>query len=97
VRRGEWFCVRETLGSGIDFRLEDIRVTQPVGSFHLILCRYLLFTYFEPRLQARLLAAMVDPLVLAGMLVTGKREALPEGAWGLTALSPRLGVYQRVV
>jgi chemotaxis protein methyltransferase CheR len=97
VQCGEWFCVREGLREGIEFRLEDIRVTQPVGPLHLILCRNLVFTYFEPQLQARLLAAMGDRLVPAGMLVTGKREALPEGEWGLTALAPRLGVYRRVL
>jgi chemotaxis protein methyltransferase CheR len=94
---GEGFCVREERRAGIEFRLEDIRVTQPAGPFHLILCRYLVFTYFEPQLQARLLAAMVDRLVPAGVLVTGKREALPGGAWGLAELAPRLGVYQKIL
>jgi chemotaxis protein methyltransferase CheR len=96
VQWGDCFCVREDLREGIEFRLEDIRATQPAGLFHLILCRYLVFTYFEPRLQGPLLAAMVDRLVPAGVLVTGKQEALPEGKWGLTELAPRLGVYWKV-
>ncbi len=96
VQCGECFCVREDLREGIDFRLEDIRAAQPTGPFHLILCRYLVFTYFEPRLQAALLAAIVDRLVPGGVLVTGKQEALPEGEWGLIEVVPRLGVYLKV-
>lgn len=94
---GELFRVCDERRAGIEFRLEDIRIAQPAGPFHLILCRYLVFTYFEPHLQARLLAAMADRLAPAGVLVTGKRELLPEGVWGLAPLAPRLGVYQKVV
>jgi chemotaxis protein methyltransferase CheR len=95
VRRGAFFCVREELREGIEFRLEDIREAQPAGPFHLILCRYLAFTYFAPDLQLRLLTAIVDRLVPSGVLVTGKREPLPGAPQNMTALAPRLGVYRK--
>lgn len=96
VRQGECYCVRDDLREGIDFRLEDIREIQPTGPFHVILCRYLVFTYFEPQLQARLLATMLDRLVAGGVLVTGKRETLPEGEWALRVFAPRIPIYRKL-
>jgi len=96
LRQDECYGVRDELREGIEFRLDDIRETPPTGPFHLFLCRYLVFTYFEPQLQARLLAEMLDRLVAGGVLVTGKREPLPQGDWPLSALAPRIPIYRKL-
>jgi chemotaxis protein methyltransferase CheR len=51
----------------------------PDGSFHLILCRNLAFTYFEPALQQEVLQGIIQRLVPSGILLIGKRESLPDG------------------
>ena len=67
----------------------------PFGLFHLILCRNLVFTYFEPILQQEILQGILHRLVPEGILVIGKQESLPlDGKCQLIKLSS-LGIYQK--
>ncbi len=63
----------------VEFRLQDIRSALPEGSFHLILCRNLVFTYFEEGLQRQLLERILGLLPTGGALVIGSHERLPGG------------------
>jgi chemotaxis protein methyltransferase CheR len=63
----------------VEFKLQDIRTALPEGSFHLILCRNLVFTYFEERLQRELLERILGLLPAGGALVIGSHEGLPCG------------------
>jgi chemotaxis protein methyltransferase CheR len=63
----------------VEFRLEDIRTALPVGRYHLILCRNLVFTYFEERLQQELLERILELVPPGGALVIGSHERLPSG------------------
>jgi len=63
----------------VQFRQADIRVDQPAESFSLILCRNLVFTYFDEPLQRQVLARLSERLVPGGYLVIGKHESLPRG------------------
>jgi chemotaxis protein methyltransferase CheR len=92
----EGSCVTPGCRSGIDFQLQDVRRQMPDGPFDLILCRNLVFTYFEASLQADLLRRMLDRLRPSGFLVIGKHESLPVLPRELAPTDSHLGIYQRV-
>lgn len=62
---------------GVVFSLQDIRFEVPSGPFDLILCRNLVFTYFEPQLQDAMLDRIDARLRAGGYLVVGTHEQLP--------------------
>ena len=91
----EQYCLKSAFHEGIKFEAGDIRKQMPSSSFHLILCRNLAFTYFEPILQQEILQGLLYRLVPEGILVIGKKESLPlEEAPQLIKLSS-LGIYQK--
>lgn len=77
------------------FLCHDVRTPPPESGFDLILCRNLVFTYFEPDLQRRLAAEFREHLVPGGVLLLGVHETLPEGAPGYEVISGRLALYRR--
>jgi chemotaxis protein methyltransferase CheR len=95
-RRAGLECVRPEFRAGIVFRQQDVRVAQPDGPFDLILCRNLVFTYFERALQAALLERLVDRLRPGGGLVIGHGECLPNARPELERWVPDLPIYRRV-
>ncbi len=68
----------------------------PSGPFDLVLCRNLVFTYFEQEVQVGFLERMLHRLVVGGLLVLGGHEALPEGAWPLDRPYGTLPIHRRV-
>lgn len=96
-RKGEEFCLLPEYREGVDFRRQDIRHALPDESFSLILCRNLVFTYFDESLQLGTLARILTRLRAGGALVIGRRETLPENHDGLTAWpgAERLGIYRK--
>lgn len=89
------YCIRPAFRDGIDWQEQDIRRTTPDGPFDLILCRYLVFTYFDDPLQRACLARLAECLAPHGLLVLGQHEALPEDAAGFTALDEHDRMYQK--
>jgi chemotaxis protein methyltransferase CheR len=67
----------------------------PDGPFDLILCRNLVFTYFDEALQRRLLGEMTERLLPRGFLVLGAHETLPAEGTGLIAIAHGLPIYRR--
>ena len=90
------FCLGGALRDGVEFRQQDIRQTMPDGPFEIILCRNLVFTYFDETLQREMLAGILDRLAPGGFLVLGKHEAVPAGPYPLARLATRLPIYRRV-
>jgi len=78
TRVGQLYCVRDVHREGITFLHQDIRSEFPPGPFDLILCRNLIFTYFEPELQRTLLNRMTPLLREGGYLVIGAHEQPPQ-------------------
>ncbi len=72
------FCIRAQYRDGLDFRLQDIRVEFPAGSFDLILCRNLVFTYFEVEQQREMTHRIAESLRDNGYLVIGAHETPPD-------------------
>lgn len=74
------YALRAEFRNGATFRVSDIRRELPPGPFDLILCRNLVFTYFAPVLQRRLLRGLWARLVPGGFLVVGTHELPPADA-----------------
>jgi len=89
------FCLRRAFRKEVDFMCQDLRVETPPGIFDLILCRNLVFTYFDDELQRRILRRLADVLHPQGLLVIGIHETLPQDYDAFEAFSKRLGIYQR--
>jgi chemotaxis protein methyltransferase CheR len=90
------YVVPQELRCHVGFRHQDIRAHVPSESFDIVLCRNLVFTYFDERVQRHVLERLADRLVSGGYLVIGKHEGLPSGTQGLLPCLQRLGVYRRV-
>ncbi len=88
-------CLRPKYKRDIDWHQQDIRTAMPEGPFHLILCRNLVFTYFDESLQRACLDRMLARLAPGGLLVLGKHEALPGGDWPLAAWDAHKRLYRR--
>jgi chemotaxis protein methyltransferase CheR len=90
---GSW--IKTEFREPVTFLEQDIRHTMPRESFHLILCRYLVFTYFDGPLQGNRLHDLIERIHVGGALVIGKNERLPDGEFGLIPWSEKEGVYRR--
>ncbi len=66
------------------------------GALPLILCRNLVFTYFEEALQREILRRMMEKLHDGGIFVIGIRESLPEGVTGLTRFEKMSWIYRKL-
>jgi len=91
----EGFVIRKPFQEGIDFTEQDIRERMPGGPFHLVLCRNLVFTYFEKSLQIELLEKIIEKLVPGGFFVVGIHEKLPLSDDRTIRLRYRPCIYQK--
>jgi chemotaxis protein methyltransferase CheR len=66
----------------------------PSGAFDLVLCRNLVFTYFDASLQVSLLERILERLAPSGVLVLGAHEALPRGEWSLERAYGALPIFR---
>jgi chemotaxis protein methyltransferase CheR len=92
---GNLLCLRPEFRQGIRFLLQDIRSAMPDGPFDIILCRNLVFTYFDDALQRRLLDRIYERLAPRGFLVLGAHERLPTDRADLAAIGRHLPIYRR--
>ena len=95
-RSGDEYVIPQELRCHVEFRHQDIRAHVPAESFDIVLCRNLVFTYFDEQRQRQVLERLENRLVSGGYLVIGKHEGLPAGSQGLSPHLSRLGVYRRV-
>jgi chemotaxis protein methyltransferase CheR len=78
TRDDDCYCVRPKYRDGLAFLLQDIRSEIPAGPFDLILCRNLVFTYFDIEQQREMIGRIAATLRDGGYLVIGAHEQLPE-------------------
>lgn len=78
----------------VRFYQQDIRHHVPQGPFDLVLCRNLVFTYFDESLQATLLEDLLRCIKPGGALVIGIHEKLPATTPPLRPWSEKRGIYQ---
>jgi len=92
-RSGDEFCLSPEYRIPVRFLAQDIRQGFPVGRFDLVLCRNLVFTYFQAPLQAVIAGRLAEVLVPGGLLLLGSHESLSEAVSGLAQEGPWL--YRR--
>jgi chemotaxis protein methyltransferase CheR len=93
--RDDDYCLRAEFRQGVKFQQQDIRTAAPDGPFDLILCRNLVFTYFDEAGQQQALARIIERLQPGGILVIGKTEQLPTDHPALTPWDNHLRFHQR--
>jgi chemotaxis protein methyltransferase CheR len=77
TRDDDSYCLAAVRREGLIFSLQDIRSETPVGPFDLILCRNLVFTYFDVELQREMTERIAAALRGGGYLIIGAHERLP--------------------
>jgi chemotaxis protein methyltransferase CheR len=75
----------------VTFARHDVRDAPPPGPFDLVLCRNLVFTYFD---EATQLAALQRFAHVTDTLVIGAHERLPQGRREFEPLAPQHGVFR---
>ena len=90
------FRVRDEFRAAVELHQADVRQALPEGMFRLILCRNLVFTYFDEALQLDTLGRLSTKLCEDGALLIGRHEKLPPGA-GLAPWHPALGIFRQPV
>lgn len=93
---GQGMRLRAEFRQDVMFLRQDIREAMPEGRFHLILCRNLVFTYFEESRQTEMARAMADRLSPGGVLVVGIHESVPADVPGLVQQPGSRGFYDRL-
>ena len=76
--------------------LQDIRHLLTDCLLNIILCRNLVFTYFDLQVQKIILNNLWQHLEIGGILIIGVHETLPEENTGFIALSEKRGIFQKV-
>jgi chemotaxis protein methyltransferase CheR len=79
--------VRDEIRGHVMLQCQDVRTTMPDGPFDLVLCRNVVFTYFEPSLQQTIAERIAGRMIEGGVLVVGCHERAPD----LAALAPLPG------
>jgi chemotaxis protein methyltransferase CheR len=92
-RHGRLLRLRDRFRAGVELRREDVRVTLPEGRFRVVLCRNLVFTYFDEPLAQRTLRRLLTRMEDGGFLVLGRHESPPAAA-ALEPWRPELGIFR---
>lgn len=96
IRSGDQYSLKEEYRETTEYLVQDLRENMPEGIFHLILCRNLVFTYFDETSQREILQKLIAKLVGSGALVTAKNESLPQDHFELEPWGARLGIHRRI-
>jgi chemotaxis protein methyltransferase CheR len=89
--------VADRFRHGLTWLCQDVRHQLAGSRFDLILCRNLVFTYFDPALQVEIAGRLQSALRSGGALVLGKHEQLPAEVTGLAQWqAPHLRIYRKV-
>jgi chemotaxis protein methyltransferase CheR len=90
------FRIKGSLTDRIHWLEQDVLSEMPEGTFDLVLCRNLVFTYFEPILQHKVLRRFETVTQPGAALVIGQMESLPSIQGFHPWLDP-LRIYRRVI
>ncbi len=95
AQKDNQFQLHPPFQAPVRFVKQDIRRQTPQGPFDLILCRNLVFTYYESELQVQILERICEALAPEGVLVLGAHEVLPEDAGQWQGLAPEIFVKNK--
>lgn len=79
----------------VELRCEDLRATTPDEVFDLVLCRNLVFTYFDLPLQQAVLPTLAARVAPGGGFVTARKERLPGPQPWFEPWLAREGIWRR--
>ena len=96
VKKDQQYCILNAIAKNVDWMQQDIRKSQPSGRFDLILCRYLVATYFDSSLQIAVFNRLSNLLRSGGYLILGRKEILPEGLEGFSIVDSKLKIYKKI-
>ncbi|MFC1730713.1 CheR family methyltransferase [candidate division KSB1 bacterium] len=94
-KQNDHYKLKQRFIEGVTFINQDIRDQTPDGNFDLVLCRNLVFTYFQEDLQKAILEKIVECLEPGGFLVTGIHESLPDGCTALKPYKKNSSIFQK--
>jgi chemotaxis protein methyltransferase CheR len=94
LKTGAGYFINDRYKNPVQFLRQDIRDEMPSGEFGLILCRNLIFTYFDIQNQERLLGEMLLRLQPGGYFIIGSNERLPPGNKNLEQVKTGEPVYR---
>lgn len=77
IKYDEGYKLKDKFKTGVEYTVQDIRKQLPKGKFDIILCRNLVFTYFDEDLQINILNKIEGKLAPGGFLIIGAHESLP--------------------
>ncbi len=89
------YRLRQRFRARVEFEGADLRAALPPGPFHLLLCRNLVFTYFDESLQRETLDRTLKRLAPGGAFVVAPHERLPPDA-PLEPWFPELGIHRQL-
>jgi chemotaxis protein methyltransferase CheR len=96
AKEGEAFRLKDFFRKNVLFLQQNIQTERPEGLFDLILCRNLVFTYFDEALQCKILEGMLAKLKNGGILVIGGSEMLPQKYFELIPLEGSRGIFRKL-
>jgi chemotaxis protein methyltransferase CheR len=86
----------EPFRSRVELRQAELGSWLPEQTFRLILCRNVVFTYFEQRRQVEVLRQLLSRLAPGGALLSAPRERVPQSDQ-LEPWLPEHGIYRKRV
>lgn len=95
VERGQFYFLKPVFRDRVTFLDQDIRQGPPRGSFHLVLCRNLVFSYFAREVQEEMLSRIDKTLLAGGALVIGVHETLPAVAPQFERWMPNMPIFRK--
>ena len=90
------YILKDYLKTDVRFLIQDVRQQLPNGNFDLILCRNLIFTYFQQDLQSKLLEQIVEKLKPNVFFVLGVDESLKSSGGLLAPYLVKQPIYQKI-
>ena len=99
-QKDERYCLKQEYRGDCQFLIHDVR--QPFlrelseRKFDLILCRNLVFTYFDQPLQQQMFTRFMQVLEKGGALVIGIHEKLPDKIENIEVWSERLCIFEKL-
>lgn len=94
-RDGDVYDLEPEYRCGVRFLEQDIREGQPEGRFDLVLCRNLVFTYFDEGRQRDVLRRITGAMHDGAALVLGAHEHVPDDVSVLCAWFGKHAIYRR--
>lgn len=99
-RQDERYCLEPDYQDDVQFVMHDVR-EEFTGDlfgeeFDLVLCRNLVFTYFDEPLQNQIFKRILPVLRKGGALVLGIHEQLPENVVGVKVWYERLRIFEKI-